>query len=313
MIRLEEVTKRFGRVKALDSVSLEAGPGDALGLVGPNGAGKTTLVRILATLTAPNAGKAFVAGHDVRREAGEVRRALGFLPETFGVYEGVSVRDYLDAFAAAYGVEGEKRATAVDDLLALTDLAEAADQDAATLSRGGRQRLGLARALVHDPPVLLLDEPTAGLDPRARVEFCALLRELTRLGKTLLVSSHLLEDLRETCTHLAVLHQGRIVASGTRDKVLGIVAGRTPVEATVLGDGSAEAAEKLLLAIPSVRRLERGDGRLSFEVEGGPEEVARVHKALVGAVPVVLFGERKPDLLDVVLRLTAPESPAPGA
>ncbi|MCI0340252.1 MAG: ABC transporter ATP-binding protein [Planctomycetales bacterium] len=312
MIRLEEVTKRFGRVKALDSVSLEAGPGDALGLVGPNGAGKTTLVRILATLTAPNSGKAFVAGHDVRREAGEARQSLGFLPETFGVYEGVSVRDYLDAFAAAYGVEGEKRETVVADLLALTDLAEAADQDAATLSRGGRQRLGLARALVHDPPVLLLDEPTAGLDPRARVEFCALLRELTKLGKTLLVSSHLLEDLRETCTHLAVLHQGRIVASGTRDKVLGIVAGRTPVEATFLGDGgdggdgAALAAEKLLLAIPSVRRLERGDGRLSFEVEGGPEEVARVHKALVGAVPVVLFGEKKPDLLDVVLRLTAP-------
>ncbi|MCI0340128.1 MAG: ABC transporter ATP-binding protein [Planctomycetales bacterium] len=303
-VRLRDLRKHYAGQKALDGVTAEIPAGEVCGLVGPNGAGKSTLLKILATLVRPDAGSAEVAGADVRRQPDLVRARIGYLPESFGVYEGMDVEEYLEFFALAYRIPKGRRRALIGDLLSLVDLTSKRDADVASLSRGMRQRLGLARALVHDPPVLLLDEPTSGLDPRARLEFGALVRELRSLKKTVLVSSHLLEDLAEFCTTVIVLEKGKLVASGP----LGGLAptdGRRPVEVEVLERG--KDAEALLAGEPAVRGLERDDGRLRFEVDGGPEEVARVHQKLAAAVPLLWFRERGDRLLEAFLRHTKGE------
>ncbi|MCI0341123.1 MAG: ABC transporter ATP-binding protein [Planctomycetales bacterium] len=304
MIRLEKIEKRYAGSAALAGVTADVKTGEVCGLVGPNGAGKSTLLKVLATLIRPDSGTAVVAGASVRSEPEAVRSRVGYLPESFGVYDGMPVAEYLEFFAHAYGVPRAKRKAVIGDLLALTDLAPKRDADVASLSRGMRQRLGLARALVHDPPVLLLDEPTSGLDPRARLEFGALVRELRSLKKTILVSSHLLEDLAEFCTTVIVLERGRLVASGPLGGI-GRTDGRRPVEVEVL-DRAADA-ETMLASEPTVRALEREDGRIRFEVEGGPDEVARLHRKLAVAVPLLWFRERGDRLLDAFLRHTKGE------
>ncbi|HEV3029925.1 MAG TPA: ABC transporter ATP-binding protein, partial [Planctomycetota bacterium] len=192
MIQVRDLGKSYGTHPALRGVTLEIEAGDMFGLIGPNGAGKTTLIRILATLLQPSAGTASVNGHDVTRNAQAVRREIGYMPDFFGVYEELKVREYLEFFAATYGIRGPKRKATVDGVLELTDLTAKKDVLIASLSRGMQQRLGLARVLVHDPKVLFLDEPASGLDPRARIEIRALLKELRNMGKTILISSHIL-------------------------------------------------------------------------------------------------------------------------
>lgn len=305
MIRTADLAKRFGGCDALHGISFEVPAGEVCGLVGPNGAGKSTLLRILATVARPDRGEATIAGHDLRKAPDAVRGAIGWVPESFGVYEGMRVTEYLEFFAVAYRLPRARRRTLIDDLLALTDLVGKRDADAATLSRGMRQRLALARALLHDPPVLLLDEPTSGLDPRARLEFGALVRELRTQGKTILVSSHLLEDLAGFCTTVCVLERGKVVTSGTLGG-LGPTDGRTAVEAQV-ADGAAAQAEAVLAADPAVRALVRDGRRLTFEVEGGEGAVVRVHAALGAAVPLLWFRERGDRLLDAFLRHTRGE------
>jgi len=214
IVRTTGLTKRYDKTLAVAGLDLDIAEGEIFGLVGPNGAGKTTILRILATLLVPSAGDAEIAGASVRRNPDAVRRVLGYMPDSFGVYDDMKVWEYLDFFGRCHGLPAARRRRVVADLLELVDLASKRDAYVQTLSRGMQQRLCLAHALVHDPQVLLLDEPASGLDPRARVELRELLRELRNLGKTILISSHILPELEELCTSIAIIDRGRVLASG---------------------------------------------------------------------------------------------------
>lgn len=214
MIKTSKLRKRYGKLVALDCLDLEIPAGETLGFIGPNGAGKTTTIRILSTLLEPTAGIAEVCGINVSRHPDRVREVIGYMPDFCGVYEDMRVLEYLHFFAAAYGIGHSKAEGVVRDVLQLTDLWEKADAPAKSLSRGMQQRLQLARVLLHDPKVLLLDEPASGLDPRARIEIRMLLKELRSMGKTILISSHILAELAEICTSIAIIERGKLLYHG---------------------------------------------------------------------------------------------------
>ena len=205
----------YGKQVAVRGVSLMIPRGEVFGFIGPNGAGKTTTIKVLATLLKPTAGSVQILGTDVKESPQRVRRSIGYVPDSFGVYEDLTVVEYLHFFAAAYRIPREKRAGTVKDVLALTDLSNKASSRVDALSRGMKQRLGIARILLHDPELLLLDEPASGLDPRARIELRELLKELQRMGKTILVSSHILHELSQLCTRIGIIEAGELVAAGS--------------------------------------------------------------------------------------------------
>jgi len=217
IIETKDLMKRYGKFQAVNGVSLEVPAGSIYGFVGPNGAGKTTTMRMLTTLTRPTSGEARVAGHSVTEEPRAVRRAIGYMPDEFGVYDDMRVWEYLDFFAACYDIPEANRKKLIDDLLELVDLAHRRDDMVDKLSRGMKQRLSLARTLAHDPAVLILDEPASGLDPRARVEIRELLVELAKMGKTIFFSSHILADVSEICTHIGIIEGGKMVAQGSME------------------------------------------------------------------------------------------------
>ena len=220
MIETEELAKSYGAFEALRGIDLRVEQGDVYGFIGPNGAGKTTTIRILTTLLEPTAGQARVAGHSVWEDKNKIRSLIGYMPDSFGVYRDMTVTEYLHFFAAAYGIPHGDRKGLVGGLLELTDLSYKEDALIESLSRGMQQRLGLARTLVHDPQVLILDEPASGLDPRARIEIREILRELRRMGKTILLSSHILSELQTVCTRVGILERGQLVAQGTLDEII---------------------------------------------------------------------------------------------
>ncbi|MGH2523813.1 MAG: ABC transporter ATP-binding protein, partial [Anaerolineales bacterium] len=215
IIETKNLTKRYGKLTAVDNLSLSVEQGAIYGFVGPNGAGKTTTMRMLTTLLQPTSGEAWIAGHSVQRDPRRVRRAIGYMPDFFGVYDDMKVWEYLDFFAACYEIPETQRASLIGDLLELVDLIHRRDDMVDTLSRGMKQRLCLARTLAHDPQVLILDEPASGLDPRARIEIRELLLELSRLGKTIFFSTHILADVAEICTQVGIVEAGRLVAQGS--------------------------------------------------------------------------------------------------
>jgi len=219
-ILTHDLTKCYGTLTALDKLNLQLEAGDVFGFIGPNGAGKSTTMKILAGLLNPTAGHAMVLGRNVARNGDFIRRNIGYMPDVFGVYEDLRVNEYLEFFASAYGIPRRQRKKIVQDVLELTDLKYKEDTFVDALSRGMQQRLGLARVLVHDPPVLLLDEPASGLDPRARIEIRELMKELQRLGKTILVSSHILSELDEFCNKLGIIERGKLIISGTREDLM---------------------------------------------------------------------------------------------
>jgi len=214
MIEIKELCKSFGKTQALKGLTLTIPAGHVYGLIGPNGAGKTTAMSILATLLSADSGSALVCGLDVDRDTAKVRRAIGYMPDFFGVYDGLTAREYLSFFAAAYRIPEEKHGRLINELLELVNLPEKSDAYVDTLSRGMKQRLALARCLVHDPQVLILDEPASGLDPRARAEVKEIVSHLKYMGKTVLISSHILPELAEICDEVGILESGRLVASG---------------------------------------------------------------------------------------------------
>ncbi len=224
MIVTQNLTRWYGDFLALDGLNLDLQRGDLFGFIGPNGAGKTTTMKILATLLTPSSGQAFVDGVDVVKNPEKIRRLVGYMPDFFGVYREMRVAEYLAFFAAAYKVPGKSRGRVVGELLELVDLTHKSEDTVGALSRGMQQRLGLARALVHDPSVLILDEPASGLDPRARVEMREILRELSSMGKTIILSSHILPELANICTRIGVIARGTSLASGSIEEVSAQVA-----------------------------------------------------------------------------------------
>jgi ABC-2 type transport system ATP-binding protein len=305
---------RYGAFTALEDATFRAAKGGVVGLLGPNGAGKTTTMRILTTLLEPSGGEAHVAGISVRADPRGVRKVVGFMPDYFGVYENMKAWEYLDFFGRAYGVDAGRRATLIEELLALVDLSHKRDDYVMGLSRGMSQRLSLARTMIHDPQLLILDEPASGLDPRARIELRELLKELRALGKTIMISSHILTELAEMCTHIAIIEHGRLLTSGDVQSILRSLQPHRTLEIRIIA--GAPAAEALLRAHPEVANLRaaEADGEpaegdsprtLLLDYTGDERGMGDLLAQLVGGGAVITrFAEQHGDLEDIFMRVT---------
>jgi ABC-2 type transport system ATP-binding protein len=310
IVRTEGLVKRYDRTLAVAGVNLNVEQGEIFGLVGPNGAGKTTTLRILATLLRPSAGEAEIAGMSVTRNPDQVRRVLGFMPDAFGVYDDMKVWEYLDFFARCYGIGPAARRRMIGDLLELVDLGDKRDAYVQTLSRGMQQRLCLAHALVHDPLVLLLDEPASGLDPRARVELRELLRELRSLGKTILISSHILPELEELCTSVAIVDRGQVLAQGRVSDIERRLRFGAVLRVRLLLEGEALEAARVKFAadaeVASAALLD--DGTIELGFRGDDAASARLLAESVSAgMPIISFARAASDLEELFLQVTSPD------
>jgi ABC-2 type transport system ATP-binding protein len=308
IVRTVGLIKRYPGTVAVAGLDLDVAEGEIFGFVGPNGAGKTTTLRILATLLKPTAGLAEVAGIDVRRNPDAVRRILGFMPDVFGVYDDMKVWEYLDFFARCYGIPSARRRQMIGDLLDLVDLGNKRDAYVQGLSRGMQQRLCLAHTLVHDPQVLLLDEPASGLDPRARVELRELLRELRSLGKTILISSHILPELEELCTSVAIVDHGQVLAQGRVADIEKRLRYGAVLRVRVLGEGEAiEAARDFFAAearVASAAILDDGQIELGFRGDDA-ESADLLARAIGGGIRVASFARAASDLEELFLQVTS--------
>jgi ABC-2 type transport system ATP-binding protein len=310
IVRTEGLVKRYDGTLAVAGIDLSVEQGEIFGLVGPNGAGKTTTLRILATLLLPSAGTAEIAGMSVTRNPDQVRRVLGFMPDSFGVYDDMKVWEYLDFFARCYGIGPADRRRMINDLLELVDLGRKRDDYVQTLSRGMQQRLCLAHALVHDPLVLLLDEPASGLDPRARVELRELLRELRTLGKTILISSHILPELEELCTSVAIVDRGQVLAQGRVADIERRLRFGAVLRVRLLLEGEAlETARDRFAQDPDVASaVLLADGTIEIGFRGDDAASARLLTESVAAgMPIVSFARAASDLEELFLQVTSPD------
>ena len=298
------VTRRFDDLVAVDDVSFQVHKGEICGFIGPNGAGKTTTMRICATLDLPDQGDVLVGGRSVLVDPRGVRRALGFMPERdYGAYEHTTIREYLDFYARAYGLAGRRRTSTVLQVAEFTSLDDRLETEMAHLSKGMRQRLCLAKTLLHDPDLLILDEPASGLDPRARVELRELVATLAQGGKAVLISSHILTELAEICSHLAVIERGRLVADGTVDGIKKQMRRTQEIEVRCLGD--LEVVERFLLESPGVGSVRRVEESVRFELEGDDERAAALLAEMVRRdLRPISFASVDADLEDLFLQLT---------
>src|SRR6188474_2432086 len=279
MIETRDLTKKYGDLYAIKSIDLNLNRGDLFGFIGPNGAGKTTTMRILATLLNPSWGEAYVCGNSIYVNPKEIRRSIGYMPDFFGVYDDMKVIEYLEFFAAAYRIKGPARRKICDDVLELVDLGYKRDAFVTSLSRGMTQRLGLARVLLHDPQVLLLDEPASGLDPRARIEIRALLKELRLMGKTILVSSHILPELADICNKIGIIEQGVLLVNGAVVDVMKQV--RTDIVLNIkVADRQVDAAN-LLESQPEVESVQDKNGVLIVKMNEGVTQYSFLASRLI--------------------------------
>jgi ABC-2 type transport system ATP-binding protein len=302
LVEVDDLKVEFGETTALRGISFAVQRGEIFGLIGPNGAGKTTTLRVLATLLEPTAGRVTIDGTSVVEDPERVRPSIGYMPDACGVYEGNTVAEYLEFFAGAYKTPVRERAGIVRDVLTLTDLDRLKDRLVGELSRGMKQRLCLARTLVHDPSLLILDEPASALDPRARVEMRELLKELSRMGKAVVISSHILTELADLCDSVAILERGRVVATGRIDDIQARSRrGRVKVRLAV----DHEAAAEVLVGAPDVTEVTAQGADLFFEYGGEPRDFHRVVKVLVDAgVPVLTIEQEADGLERLFLELT---------
>ena len=316
-IEIRRLHRHFGKLKAVNNVSFRAWPGQVMGFIGPNGAGKTTTMRILATLDTPTRGDAFVGGHSVINYPDRVRRVLGFMPDSFGKYANMNTVEYLDFFARAYGFRGAARRDAIERVLVFTELRKLADKPINTLSKGMSQRLGLGRTLIHDPQVLILDEPAAGLDPRARVELRELIKLLaSEMHKTVLISSHILTELGEICDSAAIIEAGEILAHGTIEEIQRQrltrdgngqeeAAPQTGVMLAVRVLKDADRLERFLLEQPHVLNVAAGPWQVSFTFTGDAAAQSALLKGMIQAgIDVVEFTGKTQTLEDAFMAIT---------
>jgi ABC-2 type transport system ATP-binding protein len=304
VIKTVNLTKRYGTLVALSNLNLEIQQGDCFGFIGPNGAGKTTTIKILATLLQPTWGEARICDLVIGYQSRQIRPVIGYVPDYFGAYEDMVVQEYLEFFAAAYNIHGSARTKIVNDVLELTDLGYKRDAPVDGLSRGMKQRLSIARVLVHDPRVLLLDEPAGNLDPRARIEMRELLKELRRMGKTILISSHILPELADLCNTVGIIEQGELLYSGP---VADIV--RRARVGMVLHVGVAEnqqaGAAALLSQNPNIENVAANNGYLEVSIKQGVNDYSFVPAQLVGAgYRLTLLKEEEVNLETAFMRLT---------
>jgi ABC-2 type transport system ATP-binding protein len=304
MLQIDGLVRHFGGVHAVDDISFSVARGQVLGFIGPNGAGKTTTMRILATLDTPQGGDARVAGYSVVDDPEQVRRVTGFMPDYAGVYANTTVEEYLDFFARAHDVRGEARRKAVEHIIEFMGIGELRDRHVESLSKGLKQRVALGRAIVHNPDVLILDEPAANLDPRARIEFRTLIRELAADGKTILLSSHILTELAEICDAVTVIERGKILAAGRVDEVLQRVRQRRLLSVRPAG-GATERLERFLVEQPGVSNVHEAGPCIEFEFDGGDDEQVQLVSRVIGAgFPVLEFAAHSAGLEDLFIEIT---------
>lgn len=279
IVQTINLTKRYGKLTALDNLHLQIEDGECFGYIGPNGAGKTTTIKILATLLQPTWGEARICGHVIGYESRKIRPLIGYVPDFFGAYEDMVVQEYLEFFASAYNIIGKQRTQVVNDVLELTDLVYKRDALVDSLSRGMQQRLSIARVLLHDPKVLLLDEPASGLDPRARIEIRELLKELRRMGKTIIISSHILHELAELCTTVGIIEQGKLLFHGTLEEI--IHRARTATKVHVRVTEQQDLAAQLLQKTRGIKSVEQLNGQILVELERQTHDFTPLIKLLV--------------------------------
>ena len=303
MIETKNLTKNYGTLTAVDDLNLTIKEGDIFGFIGPNGAGKTTTMRILVTLLEPTRGSAFINGLNVTKDGKKVRRLVGYMPDFMGVYDDLKVFEYLEFFAAAFGIERKKRKSIVEGVLELTDLESKKSATVDSLSRGMQQRLGLARVLIHDPKVLILDEPASGLDPRARIEIRELLRELKRMGKTIMISSHILSELEEICDNVGIIEHGRLVFSGTLEEIRPRLGIESKVRVRVAEH--QDKAIELLSALPQVRQVQALANEIAVTFHEGQHANGIIARTLVQAdLDIISIQPERLKLDDAFLQLT---------
>ena len=309
-IEIKELNKRYGTRVAVDGLNLNVEEGEVFGFVGPNGAGKTSTIRIIAGLLRPTSGEVRVASFSVHQSSAEVKRRIGYMPDFFGVYPDLSVQEYLEFFSACYQIPEGRRSPLIIELLELVELSHRRADMVDQLSRGLKQRLSLARTLIHDPQVLLLDEPAAGLDPRARIEIRELLVELARMGKTVFFSTHILSDVAEICSRVGIIEAGKLVALGDLEQLHLQVLPRRQIELTLLD--RLDEAVHLLQQQNNVSQVEshpalkeNGRQRLTFEFDGDDAALSQLLSYLVqNQMPVLHFSEDARNLEDVFMRTT---------
>lgn len=306
MIEIKNLTKKYGSFTALDSLNLTIEKGTVFGFVGHNGAGKSTTFSILATLLAPTSGTAFVNGFDVTKEPHNVRKHIGYMPDFFGVYDQFKVEEYLDFYGASYQIPYEERQKLIPQLLDLVSLSHKKDAYVDLLSRGMKQRLCLARSLIHDPEVLILDEPASGLDPRARIEMREILRELKHMGKTIMISSHILPELAEMCDVLGVINGGKLVATGKVEEIQQQLQSNKVLKVLLLSD--VQQAIQFFEDIPAVSNIQRSEQKenvISFAFEGTDEDQINLLKAaLNNDIMIMSFSQEESNLEDIFLEIT---------
>jgi ABC-2 type transport system ATP-binding protein len=306
MIECRDLTKKYNDLFAVDRLTLKLGKGDVYGFIGPNGSGKTTTMRMLATLLTPSWGEATVCGYSIYTGSKEIRRSIGYMPDFFGVYDDMKVTEYLEFFAAAYRISSPNRRKKVNEVLDLVELGYKRDALVTSLSRGMTQRLGLARVLLHEPQVLLLDEPASGLDPRARIDMRNLIKELRRMNKTIMVSSHILPELADICNKIGIIERGKLIWNGTVEAAIQQVRGRATFTVSVGGDRNDEAAKRIetYSEVESVN-LDQKTNSLDVKLKDGEEDGSFLPERLIQAgFRLKIFKEKEVNIEDVFMRIT---------
>ncbi|KXL51903.1 putative ABC transporter ATP-binding protein YbhF [Anaerotignum neopropionicum] len=307
MLKIDGLVKNYGKFTAVDHLTLAVEKGSVCGFVGPNGAGKTTTMRIMAGLLNATSGSVMIDEVEVTKNPRVLREKIGYMPDFFGVYDNLKVTEYMDFFAGAYGISYKERGPIIDNLLEIVDLSHKKDFYVDSLSRGMKQRLCLARSLVHDPELLILDEPASGLDPRARVEIKEVLKQLQEMGKTIIISSHILPELAEMCTEICIINQGKLAAQGSVQEIMQKLSQKRMIHVQPLND--VERAIQILKEQPFIRAVVENTRDVEFEFTGTNDQLSNVLKQLILAeIPILSFKEKEGNLEEVFMQITGGES-----
>ncbi len=303
MLSIKNLSKSYGRFQAVTDLSLEVPEGEIFGFVGPNGAGKTTTMKIMCGLLPATSGEITLDNVDVMKHGKKIKEKIGYMPDFFGVYDDLKVSEYLEFYASIYNIKGAERKKMIDDLLELVDLGHKREAYVDSLSRGMKQRLCLARSLVHNPRLLVLDEPASGMDPRARVEMKEILKNLKSMGKTIIISSHILPELAELCTSIGIIDKGRMVISGSVSEIMQQVYSKKVIRIKVIE--KVEEAVTLLSEYPFIDKLVSGEDTIQAGFEGDEGDMGRVLRELVTrGIPVVSFSQLDGNLEDIFMKVT---------